>query len=716
MENTKYVIIAGAGVSRDYPSEFPTAIQIINDIVCALSSDDSIRRDLLRKDIREGICDECKLSGDFLRFETLIDALSLVDKKLNVLDAIKYYTNPNSNHYNLARLAIEGHYVFTPNFDDLIERAILDLGYTPQTICSKNDFHSFSFASTNAVPVFKLHGSYYQYTGNESRKIKAKRTMQASLASILSKNDALLLDSCKIILLAECVKKSSEVIFVGYSGSDDFDIVPSLMSLNLGNVLWINHNEYVCYENTVKKYLDDEGGRSRLLRKQFDLSKGTVKLYDTNTCVFLAALGKQQMPNTTIQSIRTPFKKHIANWANELSEDEKKYIVGKLYQKLELYDKAIRQYTQIPQTSYYYIYSQLQLYSCLDQQSKYDEALSMLRSLKTIINIEEEKNCLEIIGAEAYLMYRRNENVEETEKRFLDVIRASGKSSSLRQNTMNNYALFLRDQSRIAEAMTYFKQSYNLAVKHGDLLRGCWAASNMANLQYDRGRIDDSEKILNKGCVHAEMLGDQRQVGVFENLLANISYLRGKLDLAIAYCNRSIERDEYLGNENDSSVNELLLGQCYFDQEDYRKASEHYEIALNLFNKSDDQYFLYELLFNRIVLFLTTSSYIEANEDLERFYGFVNQTDNKIAVVHYQIAKKMVERYVSCKEDSFEQDLQSFICKPKDSEVVAFANVVWSLACLGIPRQLIGKRYILKAAKLYFHFNNQKKYEYLSQY
>lgn len=95
MENTKYVIIAGAGVSRDYPSEFPTAIQIINDIVCALSSDDSIRRDLLRKDIREGICDECKLSGDFLRFETLIDALSLVDKKLKVLDAIKYYRSRN---------------------------------------------------------------------------------------------------------------------------------------------------------------------------------------------------------------------------------------------------------------------------------------------------------------------------------------------------------------------------------------------------------------------------------------------------------------------------------------------------------------------------------------------------------------------------------------------------------------------------------------------
>lgn len=716
MGKTKYVIIAGAGVSRDYPSEFPTAIQIINDIFCALALDDSIQRDLLRNDIREGICDECKLSGDFLRFETLIDVLSLVDKKLNVLDAIKYYSNPNLNHYNLARLAIEGHYVFTPNFDDLIERAILDLGHTPKTICLKNDYKSFSFASTNAVPVFKLHGSYYRYTGDEDRKIKAKRTIQASLTSILSKNDALLLDPCKINLLAECVKKSSEVIFVGYSGSDDFDIVPSLMSLDLGNVLWINHNESVCYKNTVKKYLDKEGGRSRLLRKQFDLSNGTVKLYDTNTSVFLTALGKQQMPHTTIQSIRVTFKNHIANWANELLEDEKYYIFGKLYQSLELYDKAIKQYLQISNTSNYYIDAQLQLYSCLDQQSKYDEALSMLRSLKTIINIEDEKNCLEIIGAEAYLMYRRNENVEGTEKRFLHVIRASGKNSSLRQNTMNNYALFLRDQGRIVEAMIYFRRSYNLAGKHGDLQRKCWVASNMANLLFDKGRIDDSEKILNEGCVHAEMLGDQRQAGVFENLLANISYLRDELDLAIAYCNRSIERDKYLGNESDSSVNELLLGQCYFNKEDYRNASEHYEKALDLFSKSDDQYFLYELLFNRIVLFLTMSNYSDANKDLECFYNFVDQTDNKIAVIHYRIAKKLIERFVSCEEDSFKQDLRSFICVSKDSEVVAFANAVWSLACLGVPRRLIGKRYILKAAKLYFGFNNQKKYEYLSQY
>lgn len=209
----KYVIIAGAGVSVDSPAEVPMAIPIMESIIKAIAPNDSVEKELLKKDIRENIDSECKLSGDFLRFEALMDAVSFVDKNLVVLDAFNNYKNPNLNHYNLAKLAIEGHYVFTPNFDDLIERAIYNLGYNPLTICTKNDYESFSFRNKGKIPVFKLHGGFYRYIGDGNHKKVSKETIQASLKSIITGNEFLLLDSSKSNFLKKCLKKSSKLFF-----------------------------------------------------------------------------------------------------------------------------------------------------------------------------------------------------------------------------------------------------------------------------------------------------------------------------------------------------------------------------------------------------------------------------------------------------------------------------------------------------------------------
>ena len=86
----KYVIIAGAGISADSPSEFPTAIPIAEEIIDSIAPNETTIKKLLQSsNIRENIDNECKLSGDFLRFEMLMDSVSLIDKNLDVLDFIK---------------------------------------------------------------------------------------------------------------------------------------------------------------------------------------------------------------------------------------------------------------------------------------------------------------------------------------------------------------------------------------------------------------------------------------------------------------------------------------------------------------------------------------------------------------------------------------------------------------------------------------------------
>lgn len=710
----KIVVIAGAGVSVDSPSEFPMAIPIINSIVGSIAPTASIATELLQKDIRAGLNEEYKLSGDFLRFEMLMNAVSLVDKDLYVLDAIKNYKNPNLNHYNLAKLAIEGHYVFTPNFDDLIERAIYGLGYNPLTICTKDDFESFSFRNKKTVPVFKLHGSYYRYIGEGNKKKKSKNTLQASLVSIISKNnDALLLDSFKSNLLNKCIKKSSKLLFVGYSGSDDFDIVPSLMKMDIGRILWINHNEKVCLDNVVEKYMIGDNGRSKLLRKQFEKSDDAVELIDTNTRVFLSELGGiKELKCGKLHQIGVSFTDHIVDWSRLLTDDEKLFIIGKVYQGLDFYDRAMELFMKIPYNSEYYVLSQLQSNFCLDQRGRYNEALNLLESLKEYKDIEKKKEYLEIISGEACLRYRISCNNDQSEKIFKEVLRKAGKKTSLLQTTMHNYALFLRDLGRTREAMRFFRRSYNLAEEQGDLQRQSWSAGNIANLLFDKGNIDEAETMAQKGIQYAEILGDHRQVGVIENLLANIAFARGDYDDAIKYCEKSISRDKYLGNEVDSSVNELLMGQCYFDKEDYKNAISHYDMALQLFHIADDRYYLYELLFYRIVYYLKMSNVVLARQELEMLEKDIeNPDENQIDAVYFRIAKKMVDYFSLGYEQSFEEDLLYFIKENDNEEIIGFVNSVWYLTRLGIPSCLIGNKNIKKAAKFYCRIGNRMKYE-----
>lgn len=251
--------LAGAGISMDAPSYFPSATQIINMAYESLCSNNPMEQDDFPWQTYKR-----KLQEHNLRFELVMEIILSADSQINILEAIQKYTEPNENHYYLAKLAIQGNYIFTTNFDDLIERAICNLGYSPITICSQSDYISYQEHKQSAIPIFKLHGSYYRYTGYH-KKVVSKRTIQAALSTITSGNSRMILPSYKEHLLVRCISQSSELVFIGYSGSDDFDIMPTLQNLNIPSIVWIDHNNCICYKNVIHKYHISDNERSHFL-------------------------------------------------------------------------------------------------------------------------------------------------------------------------------------------------------------------------------------------------------------------------------------------------------------------------------------------------------------------------------------------------------------------------------------------------------------------
>jgi tetratricopeptide (TPR) repeat protein len=211
-------VFAGAGISAAAPSRLPLAKELIASAVNAIA-----------QTVDAGTRDAALEATSKLRPEVFCETLiDLCGRRtiafLNILsDAL-----PNENHHRLARALSMGGTVITTNFDVLIEAASAQAGHFPAV------FTPPSFSGTRPPSpgaVYKLHGTLE--TGSDDpigglaisvRQTARSRTpnLRRTLRSLLSRG---------------------VVVFVGYSGLDDFDINPILQTLDCDplSTVWLNH-------------------------------------------------------------------------------------------------------------------------------------------------------------------------------------------------------------------------------------------------------------------------------------------------------------------------------------------------------------------------------------------------------------------------------------------------------------------------------------------
>lgn len=226
-------VLAGAGVSLNAPSN--------------LLDGASFMRHTLRRAVPRGLDPALALSvlnlpnatlrrpGEMLRFELLMHSLvqHRLDPQLTVLNCFDACESPNANHFALAELIHEGAIVVTTNFDRLIEIAWHRLyGEAQLEIAVFNEDFPPSGPDPGSPPtLWKIHGSLSVDTHD------TRRSVQATMASALSTS----LSSRKARFLAS-VLRSRDAIVVGYSGWDDFDIVPIIgNTTSRRRLTWIDH-------------------------------------------------------------------------------------------------------------------------------------------------------------------------------------------------------------------------------------------------------------------------------------------------------------------------------------------------------------------------------------------------------------------------------------------------------------------------------------------
>jgi len=225
--------LVGAGCSIDEPSCLPSGRSMIETIInytCAKSEVDKL------------------LNLHQIRFEQLVEIVrDRLDKELRIIDYYGQCNTPNIQHFFLANMIKGGNFVITTNFDFLIEHALLKSDIPKdkiKVIITKEDYEKYNnpqeLFSNGLNVLFKIHGSSKNIITNKTTKESLIATIQAFGLNKEGK-DIFQVEPYKQPLF-DNISNGRSLVVMGYSGSDDFDIVPTLKALkNLKNIIWISH-------------------------------------------------------------------------------------------------------------------------------------------------------------------------------------------------------------------------------------------------------------------------------------------------------------------------------------------------------------------------------------------------------------------------------------------------------------------------------------------
>ncbi len=589
LKRTDLTFLVGAGCSVDPPSCLPSGRGMMDAII-------------------DYTCDESEIatvrSVEGLRFEALVEIIrDGLDEELRLIDYFGECDAPNLQHLFLAENIQRGNFVLTTNFDFLIERALLQSGVQKEEVTpviTREDFEKYQdpkrvFAQGKKA-VYKIHGSTKNIVTGESTRDSLIATIQAFGANKAGEN-VFQIEHFKRPLFLNSTDGRSLVI-MGYSGSDDFDIVPTLKVLKrLKNVYWIN-------------YVHDDKGTERLLEILADTDPTFDKhekvnqilvaikrmnhvehLYriDANTSRLLSSF----VQGTHVVKDRG-FTITPSEWLEStLTAPDEKWkfqIPHQIYVDLDMIDPALRccekllEIAEATNDQTWKLTALNNIGVIYYEQGAYPEALQRFTKVLAISeqlgDLHEKANVLNNIG----LVYNAQGAYPESLQRFKEVLEIAEQLGDPDGKAMvlNNIAEVYRIQGAYPEALERYQTALAIDEQLGDLRGKAARLNNIGLIYYEQGDYSEALQRYQAALETAKQLGDLRGKATVLNNSGEIYKVQGDYPKALQQFTEALAIAEQLGDLVGKATSLNNSGLIYYEQGDYSKALQRYQVALEI--------------------------------------------------------------------------------------------------------------------------------------
>jgi len=503
-----WVVFVGAGISIN--SGIPSAKQLTGEILGALSASTLERRLIGRLGIP---------------FELVMETLQ---ERIDISPVLEVFqsTTPNAYHFFLARMLAQQQIetIVTTNFDTLIEQALeitgLRQGRDFQVHSHEKEFNAIVWA--NRKPrIIKLHGC-----------ITDKDNILVTLSRVANRT---FLNSIRPTIRQLFSDRTfRQLLILGYSCSDYFDISPNIQALGrrLTRIVFVQHiagskSTWHC------EPLSDQSSNN-----PFKTSKDGYRLW-ANTQVLVKQLwGNNVSLGPYHQPIGLPtntsWKRIVKQWGRKTGSSHSKslgsHIIGRLLIKGNMFvpaREALMRSLYCAQTnadSFMIAQARLNLGICAYRLGNASEALSFYRlSLSASRRLKLRHLEGQILGNIGNVHYSANRLSlsAKFQKRCLKMARSLQKKQ-LVANTLGNLGIVWEKRHNYILAQRYHIQARRLAVRIGDVIGEARHMYNLALSYRNHGRLSLALKWFAK----AE---DKARLAAQDEITGNCLLGKGKL-------------------------------------------------------------------------------------------------------------------------------------------------------------------------------------------
>ncbi|MBY9003998.1 MAG: SIR2 family protein, partial [Candidatus Lokiarchaeota archaeon] len=328
--------LVGAGCSVDSPSCLPAGRPMMNAIINHVTHKEESKK-------------LANLEG--LRFESLVEIVrDNIDPTLKTIDYYTQCDKPNLLHFFFAKMIEMGNFVMTTNFDLLIEYAMIKLGIPQEKMkiaITKEDYELLKnpkkLYEDGYKILYKIHGSPVNLLTNESTKESLIATIQAFGSNKQGLN-VFQVEPFKRDLFNN-ISKERILVVMGYSGSDDFDIIPTLKVLSeMKAVIWIDHSTFDqarIYEIEISDDISDNKVDQILVDIKKTSNIPHVYKVEMDTSIFAKNYLSNDLPIS-----KTNFELFPQDWLKEnvkLEDESVRFIIPQqLFYDYNQYEDSLR--------------------------------------------------------------------------------------------------------------------------------------------------------------------------------------------------------------------------------------------------------------------------------------------------------------------------------------------------------------------------------------
>ena len=286
------------------------------------------------------------------------------------------------------------------------------------------------------------------------------------------------------------------------------------------------------------------------------------------------------------------------------------------------------------------------------RQGDYDKAKAYLESCITRRNLSENSHQFASFVSKLGLTHMNQGNYQEGIQVLTDEIERCDalQDKNALCGLQVNLGIIYSEKGDNENALLHFEKGLELSRQLGNKLFVAIAVGSIGLIHQRKGNYEKAQHHFLEDLELCEQLGDKQGTSIALGLLGELRTEEGAFEIARSYLDQSILLCRELGYLKGLAKAENTLGDISYHSEEYEKAVEQYQSAIDIAKRIDNHLILTQSYFEQALAYLKLDRLTEAKDNLKNAMLVAREIGNLELQHHVLLVQAIAYGYDGQKE------------------------------------------------------------------